>query len=737
MVIHPKDRQVRYVRTDVGEAYRWDSARSEWMPMKVFNQSDQSGMPAATAAAPSPSGELSLAVDPSSTSTVYMACSTQHSSDVGSGSGINIYKSVDGGKQFTAGNLNIPGDANDDWRTSGERLAVDPQNSKVVYFGSSWRNIYANPKVGSGLYRSTDGGATWNPVTGPGAPAGTANVINVLFGKMVKGFRAPIYAIVGDGDVYSSNDSGQTWSNISAGTQLSGHASMGSIAPDGSLWVAQGGASTVWKYNGVVWSAIRVDTGDGSVHCVAVDPQNLSEIWAVGNGGGVGYSLDGGDHWTSLGKLKYENRLGWLPQTVGSSIWYNTRSVSTLLYDDEGYLWIAMGQEGVLRYRPTGHETYTSPPQWIIDSRGIEELVSGDVVLPKGGEGKAIVAAEDTTGFVISNPDDFSAVQIPLQGAFGLIAQGTGVAVCPNDPKYVAITCSNTYMVGKNLSGFSMDGGATWQPFSSELQYQDGDKKFDVQAGAIAVSVRTHPVADGSDVHLVQLPVYGMAPEYSHDGGRTWHNSSGLPIGANGASLGNGFQGFWGLALKQRPLYADPFTADRFYLKFTNAPSSFYVTTDGGETWQPQTNAGLPNYTHHGQLAVNDIVRNDLWYADGWEGATEHGLWHSTDGGVTFQKVPVFRHAITLGLGKGSAAGARAPYAVYVYGQTTSDEEWGVFGSFDAGTTWNRISYYPTGIYDQPTCMAASWDQFGDVWIGFDGNSFVYSTYSADAQLPR
>lgn len=733
LVIHPRDSEVRYARTDVGEAYRWDRNAGEWRPMKIYSR--EAGMPPDTAVAPSPGGEQSIAVDPAATGTIYMACPTAHSSDVGGGTGINVYKSTDGGRHFAAGNLNVPGNPNDDWRTSGERLAVDPHNGRVLYFGTPWRDIYASPKVGSGLYRSLDGGVTWSQVTGEGAPSSDSNVINVLFDLHsavtnalgITGLTSVVYAVTGDGDVYRSANCGRNWTNLTATMSLSGHTNMTTLASDGSLWVAQSGSKAVWKYAGGAWSTVVTETGGDNVHCVAVDPSDPTRVWALGNDGGTGLSTDGGAHWTAFGRLKFANTLGWMPQTVGSSIWYGTRSVATLQFDKTGTLWIAMGQEGTLHYTPMGHESAGDPPRWTIASKGIEELVAQDIVLPKGGDA-ALVAAQDATGFVIPHPDDFSATQIPLQNEFGLISQGTGAAASPNAPQYWAVTSSNVYMAGKNLSGFSSDGGKTWKAFGSALQYTDGGKSYDIQAGAIAVGRRAAPQPDGSDVHLVQLPMFGMAPVYSHDGGRTWNVTRSFPLAGNGMRLGDGYQGFWGLALKQRPLYADPFVADKFYLKLTHAPASLYISTDGGETWMPQNNAGLPDSTHHGQLAVNDAVRDDLWFADGWEGASEHGLWHSTDGGATFQKVGVFRHAVTLALGAGSRRPTEAAYSVYVYGQLTGDPAWGVFRSTDGGRHWDRIAYYPTGIYDQPTCMAASGHTFGKVWIGFAGNSFVYGT---------
>jgi hypothetical protein len=161
-------------------------------------------------------------------------------------------------------------------------------------------------------------------------------------------------------------------------------------------------------------------------------------------------------------------------------------------------------------------------------------------------------------------------------------------------------------------------------------------------------------------------------------------------------------------------------------LKFTHAPASLYVSADGGQTWVGQANANLPDWTWVGQLAVNSKVQNDLWFADGWVAATVHGLFHSTDGGATFQQIAGISHAITLAVGAGSGQAGDAPYAVYFYGQFSSDPNYGVFRSTNGGATWNRVAYYPLGIYDTPESMAASQDTFGKVYIGFGGESFVY-----------
>jgi hypothetical protein len=431
-------------------------------------------------------------------------------------------------------------------------------------------------------------------------------------------------------------------------------------------------------------------------------------------------SDDGGATWTSFGGPRYANRFGWLPQQVGmqGGDWHSNGG---LKIDARGDLWLPTGQEGILTIRgaEAAAGTAANPPKWTIESRGIEEQVAQDVAVLR--DGTVIAAAEDTTGFVVRNPDDFCATQIPLQQE--IIAQGTSVDGSPDVPGYVAITSSNVYTHGVNYSGYSADGGASWTRFGRALQVQCGGKRCDAQAGQIAVGARGARKL-GED-HLVIEPPDNLAPEYSRDGGATWQVSRGFPLAADGLTLdvaGGKWMGFPIAQLQQRLLRADPFVEDRFYLKLTHAPSSLYVSTDGGASWTGQAGANLPDYAWHGQLAVNAKVRGDLWYADGWEGSTAHGLFHSIDGGATFARVPAIAHALVVAIG----AGGDAQYAVYFYGQLTGDEKWGVFQSVDGGRSWNRVAFYPMGIYDRPTAMAASLETFGKVYLGFSGDSFVY-----------
>ena len=709
-ITHPLDANVRYCRTDVGNAYRWDNSKGEWVPMVVSVGGN--GFPTSVASAPAQIGVESIALDPQNTNIVYLSLTTYHSGDVASlypNVTGNVFKSVDGGQHFTAGNLSVALTPGSNYRAGGERMIVDPHNSSVLYYGTS----------SNGLYRSTNGGIDWSPVSSStGAPPSNANVLGVRISPV----DGSIYAIVLSGSVYRSGDGGQSWTNISAGQGIDGQPYFPVMASDGSLYVTQIYSQNVWRYKNGGWTKLTMNLGGGNLNGIAVDPNNANRIYAIGEGGNLARSLDGGANWTALGGYNYANNLGWLPQQI-----QGYRSNGGIFFDKNSKLWSPQGNEGVLSTIPNDTETAANPPKWTIESQGIEEFVTHDVVVPPGG--KPIVAVEDATGFVINDPAQFTAKQIPLQDQ--LISNGTGLSYCPNAPSCIAVASAdvNRTHSGLNYSGYSTDGGNTWQKFASYPWNPEAGITIN-EAGTIAVSAR-NGWGNGSD-HLVWLPTGNYSPYYSTDGGAHWARTAKFPVDGNGKI--NGYTAYWNFSLKQRQLVADPFVADKFYLNMVW--DGFYISTDGGHDWTKQTNAGLPSSTHHGQIAVNNAVQNDLWFVDGWEGASAHGLWHATDGGVTFNKLPNIDYSITLCLGKGSGNAGDASYSVYFYGKMSGDSNWGIFRSTDGGNTWNRISYYPTGIFDQPTCMAASWDSFSTVYVGFGGNSFVYGTTSSTGTTP-
>ncbi len=746
MTVHPLDPTVRYARTDVGSPYRWNNSTQQWIPMRVSNANGSGVQSASETDAPSSYGADSVAVDPANTGVVYMVFPTEHSTDIQTPTNyVEIYKSVDGGNNFTPGKMSaaaILGNPNGPNRMYGEKLAVDPGNPAVLYYGSD----------SQGLWRSTDDGATWTelPLSGSNGSPANFEFINIQFAKGPGTVTAngvvvskTVYAVSinngGDagGDVFQSVDGGQTWTDISTGVtdsasgeSLSHQALSSSIDGTDALYVVEnsttnGGLRAYWKYVAGTWTRVSLQ---GSINqaltSVVVDPTNAQRIYAMGADTSLARSDNGGAAWINLGSPQYANTLGWLPQTVGMSggEWHSNGGLKV---DVNGNLWSPTGQEGTITIpaATASAATAANPPKWTIQSTGIEELVTMDMTVPPGSNDSIIAMAMDTTGFYIPNPDNFSAAQIPLQQE--IISQGTSVAYAPDVPGYIAVTSSNVYTNGTNYSGYSTNGGMTWTRFGPALRYTCGASQCDIPAGMIAVSVRGNRTL-GSD-HIVIYPPSGFAPQYSQDGGATWHVTGSFPLNGDGLTINTAnYSSFAYPQLNQHLLRADPFTADKFYLKFTHAPDLLYISTDGGQTWAGQANANLPDYAWSGQLVVNGKVQNDLWYADGFAGSSPHGVFHSTDGGQTFQQLPGISNAIVIAVGAGSGNAGDAPYTVYFYGLMTSSAQWGIFRSTNGGASWDRVSYYPTGIYDVPRTMAASQDTFGKVYVGFSGNSFVY-----------
>ena len=142
LVFHPTQKDAIFARTDIGGAYHWNTSEARWQPLLDWMPEADKGR----------FGVESIAVDPSDASKLYIAAGTYLNER---GSDGVILRSTDGGNHFERATLPFKLGGNEQGRGNGERLAVDPNDGRVLLFGSR----------ANGLWRSSDSGASWREVT--------------------------------------------------------------------------------------------------------------------------------------------------------------------------------------------------------------------------------------------------------------------------------------------------------------------------------------------------------------------------------------------------------------------------------------------------------------------------------------------------------------------------------------------------------------------------------------------
>ena len=180
---------------------------------------------------------------------------------------------------------------------------IDPKNPDVLY-ATLWE-VFRTPHSlssggpGSGLFKSTDGGATWTEITRkPGLPKGLIG----KSGMSVSGADSNrVYAIVeaADGGVFSSDNAGETWTQVSTDRRLRQRAFYYT-----RIYADPKEKDTLYVLNvgffrstdgGKTYRTIRVPHGDNHDLWIAPgDPKRMVQA----NDGGANVSVDAGVNWT-------------------------------------------------------------------------------------------------------------------------------------------------------------------------------------------------------------------------------------------------------------------------------------------------------------------------------------------------------------------------------------------------------------------------------------------------------
>src|SRR5581483_8932816 len=239
-----------------------------------------------------------IVVDPRNPSVVYVAA-LGHA--YGPNSDRGVYRSKDGGQTWQK--------VLDRGPTIGAAdlaIAMDKPN---VLFAAMWEahrppwSTY--PPItgrGSGLFRSTDGGNTWQLLTGNGLPAGEWGRAGVAVARGTHGRR--VYAVIEahDAGLYRSDDGGDSWTRVNKDPRITSRAwYFSSITadpndpdvvyiPNVALYKLSDGGESI--------SIVRGAPGGDDYHQLWVDPAN-SRHMVLGTDQGTSISIDGGVTWST------------------------------------------------------------------------------------------------------------------------------------------------------------------------------------------------------------------------------------------------------------------------------------------------------------------------------------------------------------------------------------------------------------------------------------------------------
>ena len=678
LIFSPVQKGLIYARTDIGGAYRWDTAASRWIPLNDWAGGKDANL----------MGCESIGVDPTDANRVYMAAGTYSQSWAGNGA---ILRSSDQGSTWLRADMPFKMGGNEEGRSIGERLAVDPSANSVLYFGSRH----------DGLWKSADYGATWSkvgsfPIRGRTNGVGIGFVVFDPQGATRKHEPSRVlYVGVAALDVglYCSTDGGESWEPVPgqpAGL-LPHHAVLDGQA---NLYVTYGNApgpngmtdGAVWKLatRTGIWTDITpVKPGKPSgfgYAGLAIDPRRPGTVmvstmdrWNPGDD--VFRSLDGGAHWTPLRpQAVLDPKLSpWVKWGEGApkfGWWLGALAIDPfasghVIYGTGATIW---GSQDVTA-ADTGGATH-----WSVHAAGLEEtavlcMVSppGTATAPTGAH--LISGLADIGGF---RHDDLS-VAPDTMWTRPQIDNTDSIDVAPANPGL--IVKAGRGKQGQNAA-LSTDGGKTWAPLPSEPANSRG-------GGSIAIS------ADGETLVWAAT---GSKVSYSLDHGRTW-TACAAP---SGPRLG---------------VFSDRVRSSTFYLRDSD---KLFVSHDRGATFEAAFD--LPTGTK--QVRATPGRSGDLWITAGGG-----GLYRRLEFTGNLVKVAGVQDAGSIGFGA-AATGSAYP-ALYLTCQTPEGES-GVYRSDDVGKSWIRLNDFQHQFGWPGQIVEGDPRIYGRVYLGTNGRGILF-----------
>ena len=679
-----------YARTDVGGAYRWDQARAQWTPLQDWLPASDNNL----------YGVDSLAVDPHDADRLYLLSGTYTYPRAGDGA---VLISTDRGAHFTRSDLPFPVGGNEQGRNNGERLAVDPNDGRILFLGSRT----------AGLWRSADHGAHWTKVDGfptiatsastnaaHGSRTQPVGIVFVVFdpasGKPGQPSRS-VYAGVStqDTSLYHSTDGGQSWRAVAGQPEgLRPHHML--HASDGAYYLTYGDGpgpdsvhdGAVWKYtpanghwtditplphtaghpSGYGWDALAVDANNPQVVMTATvahySPKDL-----------LFRSTDGGQHWQEVfahSQFDTEHPV-WLSE-------HTPHWIASLAIDphDANRVWFVTGY-GVWAANDLGQLEHGGTVHWQFLDQGLEEIVPKAIISPPTGA-HLISVMYDLDGF---RHDDLDVAPPQLAGP-PRYADADDVDYAGGKPNVIVRSGWLRKPFGPAVrAAYSIDGGSHWQAFASEPAPMEG-----VGGGSIAIA------ADAQ--HVLWFPREASHGYLTTDFGQHWQVIDGLE--------------------GHLRVVADRLDPQRFYAVDAEHKALF-VSHDSGAHFQ----------RIHGELGAFAATASRLRLQASPDVAgriyvsSHDGLVVGNDAGARLAGGGELSGVDAFGFGMPAPGQSRTT----LYAAGKRDGEQGIFRSADDGQHWQRIDD-DAHRYGQISMITGDPRLFGRVYFGTSGRGVIY-----------
>jgi photosystem II stability/assembly factor-like uncharacterized protein len=517
-----------------------------------------------------------------------------------------IFRTQDGGKTWQKVLYK-------DAKTGGIDVVFDPSNSNVLFAAlwqakrTPWSLDSGGP--GSGLYRSGDGGTTWKELKGHGLPEGILGRIGVT----VSGANPNrVWAVIEaeKGGIYRSDDGGDSWHLTTDDHRFRQRAWYYS-----HIFADPKSADTVYILNtaayrsndgGKTFSSIHAPHGDN--HALWIDPTNPKRLMN-GNDGGATISIDGGDTWSTV-------------YNQPTAQFYHVITDNRFPY----YIYGAQQDNSTVAIASASTDGAIDRPDWYDVGGGESGYIAPDPTDPEivyaGSYGGEITRRDHRTGEEQAiNPWPVNPIGWPAADVKHRFQWTEPIAFSPHDPKTM-------YFAGEVLFK-TTDGGMSWTIISPDLTRNDKSKQgssggpitkdntgvevYDTIFSVVESPIQKDLIWAGTDDGLVQL---------TRDGGAHWENVTPKAMPD------------WGTVSMIEASSRDVGTAYLAVERHKSDDFAPYVfkTTDFGKTWSKLV-AGLPanDYVHAVRV---DPRRPGLLFA-----GTEQGVYFSFDDGAHWQSL--------------------------------------------------------------------------------------------------